>query len=88
MDLAVGDDDRTRILRAGEDGQIAVWTIDAEGKLVAYGTLYPPPEGFQPARLSAGPDGLTRLLWRNADGLAIVWLLTADGRYQSSFPLN
>ena len=88
VDLAVDDDNQTRILRAHEDGRIALWMVDADGQPASYGTLYPPPPGFQAARITTGSDGLTRLLWRDPDGQAIVWLLTADGQYQGSFPLN
>jgi hypothetical protein len=62
VDVAVGADGQNRILWTHQDGRMALWRIDGDGKPTARGPIYPPPPGFTASRIAAGVDGLTRVL--------------------------
>jgi streptogramin lyase len=84
VDLSVGPDEETRVLRFdGGSGQTALDGVDDAGSVVR-GATYGPYPGWTARAVATGADGLTRVLWTSEDGSASLWLEGSHGN-QGSF---
>jgi streptogramin lyase len=84
VDLSVGPDGETRVLRFDSgSGQTAFDSVDGAGS-VSRGSPYGPYPGWTARAISTGADGLTRVLWTSEGGSASLWLVGSQGN-QASF---
>jgi len=84
-DVAVGADDRARLLRTAPDGTAEVSIVDATGQRTSAASFGSP--GLKPRRISAGADGLTRLLFGGKDGSGEVVVLGSDNTLSARHPI-
>jgi photosystem II stability/assembly factor-like uncharacterized protein len=83
-DLAVGGDGLTRILWSNADHRtVALWIVDAAGRVTGRGPVYPAQPGMSAQRIASGPDGSSRVLFTDGQGGAMVWELSASGVFWS-----
>jgi hypothetical protein len=84
LDVAVGGDGQTRILRANGDGSVGLWIAGAAGELVSSAS-FTAPGGMTPRRLAAATDGSSQILFTGVSGQAALWAMTSQGAYRQSF---
>lgn len=87
LDLSVGPDNITRLLRFDRGtGLMALDSLDVAGS-ISSGALFGPFDGWTARAAATGLDSMTRVLWTNEDGSAALWFTGAAGN-QASFRLG
>lgn len=81
-DIAVGGDNKVRLLWTNTDPRIQLWTLGSMGTVQDSANFGPYPGGTARA-LSVGNDNRTQVLWTSAAGHGIVWRMAADGSFES-----
>ena len=81
IDIAVGADNKMRVLWRRSDGRASLWLVNSGYGLEA-GVDHGPFTNAVPLSLSVGGDGKTRLMW-NTQGSFHLWLLSPTGVYES-----
>lgn len=77
--IAVGADNKPRVLWDYPDGHIGVWTFSADGSSVLSKYNYGPIANWWGQGITVGADNRPRVLWDNTDGTVSVWELSSDG---------
>ena len=84
IDIAVGSDNRTRILwRRVTDDAIALWSVNENGTIQST-YLFGPHVGWRAYSIAVGPDDKTRILWRHNNETTTVWTVNTDGVIERS----
>lgn len=83
-DVAVGSDNKTRLLWSTPDGQTSEWSVANANLAATAGQAYGPFNGWTGKATAAGGDGITRVLWTNTNGTAALWLEDAAGTFQNA----
>ena len=83
VDVSVGFDDTTHLLRTSTDGRAELLSVSYSGSVIRNVTLGPY-SGWVARSIADGTDGLTRLLWSHADG-RIGLSLVAAGRLYTTY---
>jgi hypothetical protein len=79
LDLSVGSDTRTRLLRTNIiNGSMELESLDDSGAPISTAS-YGPSSGWSARAVADGSDGLTRLLWNKLDGSTALQLLGPSG---------
>ncbi len=75
--LAVGGDDRARLLWQKSDGPVAVWRLNPVGNALESGVDVAAPTGYTASGFAVGSlDNKIRLFWRRDDNAAALWTLS------------
>lgn len=83
MDIAAGQDDKTRALWTHPDGRAALWTLQPNGALED-STNYGPYPTWTARAIAVGNDGKMRGLWLKTDGSGSLWRIGAEGSLESN----
>jgi hypothetical protein len=87
LDLAMGPDDKPRMLWRREDGKAALWSATSGGVYEGV-VLHGPFTGWKPRALDVDANSLQRVLWSHTSGAARLWTTTATGGYGSAWEAN
>src|SRR5205823_6279993 len=80
--IAVGGDNKNRVLWNHTSGAISVWNISSPGSYTT--DNYGPFAGGWTARsITAGNDNVPRILWNSALNEASLWYITAPSVYRT-----
>ena len=85
-DIAVGADNRCRVLWSNPDGRAVLWSLDRTSGNYTQGPVFGPFDGgaWHAARIACGSDGISHVLWNKADGTLSLWWLNANNTFQTN----
>jgi hypothetical protein len=83
-DIAVGTDNKTRVLWTHPDGRASLWTVAAGSGNLESNFVVGPFAGWIARQIVVGADNKTRVLWINLDGQASLWTVSEDNSHVES----
>ena len=87
QDIAVGKDNKTRMLLTNPDGRSQLWVVSADG-VIEQSAVYGPYAGWAAYAIAVDASNKTRVMWKNISGVMSIWTVSATGVYEGSSPVH